>query len=108
MSSYIWGGACAGLYPLFTLLAADGSGIVTGAMFLCQCVACGEMSVKKGLFGGFHVAYGAFALLAIALFWVSVAAYSGPFWHTAFALIPAAATWGAIVLMKKKPPAQKK
>lgn len=104
----IWGGACAGLYPLFTLLAADGSGIVTGAMFLCQCVACGEMSVKKGLFGGFHMAYGAFALLAIALFWVSVAAYSGPFWHTAFALIPAAATWGAIVLMKKKSPARKK
>ena len=98
----VWGGSCAALYPLLSLVTtADPVGIVTAAMYLCQCAAAGEMAVKKGIFARFHVASGLFALCSLALFWHSLAAFTGSAWCMGFAVAPAILVWGMLRLMKR-------
>ncbi len=98
----VWGGTCAALYPLLSLVtAADPVGIVTAAMYLCQCAAAGEMAVKKGIFARFHVASGLFALCSLALFWYALAAFTGEAWCMAFAVVPAVLVWGVLRLIKR-------
>ena len=98
----VWGGTCAALYPLLSLVtAADPVGIVTAAMYLCQCAAAGEMAVKKGIFARFHVASGLFALCSLALFWYALAAFTGEAWCMAFAGVPAVLVWGVLRLIKR-------
>lgn len=98
----VWGGACAALYPLLSLVtAADPVGIVTAAMYLSQYAAAREMAVKKGIFAKFHVASGFFALCSLALFWHSLVSFTGSPWCMALALVPAILVWAILRLIKR-------
>ena len=94
----VWGGTCAALYPLLSLLTdADGTGVVYAAMFLSQCVAAGLFAThtrrkKTGSKAVFHMAYGAYVLLTIALFWLALSAFQGSVWCMALALVPGICT----------------
>lgn len=98
----VWGASCAALYPLLHgFTNADATGIVVGAMFLCQCAVAGAFSWARGT-RRFHVAWGAFALLILALFWISLAQFTGPLWYAAFAVLPPVLTCLAVSLCRKK------
>lgn len=108
-----WGLSCAALYPLVYLLTkADGTGIVNAAMFLCQLIAAGAMATetrnKTKRAAGFHAAYGAYALLSIALFWVALSAFRGSVWCMAFALLPALCTLLGILWARRLGAAHRK
>lgn len=93
----VWGGTCAALYPLLSLVTrADGTGIVYAAMFLCQCAAAGLFATRRRTRRAekpvFHMAYAAYVLLTIALFWLALSTFRGQIWWMALSLVPGLCT----------------